>query len=685
MKRWCCVLLPCLVGMTFLGGYVSPQDRKYVDYFLRLQAADLFRTKAFLLKSSSAYVSRKMLERVDLRFSYFRALTWDQARNLIVSVALDLVNKINSDSMMKAKNILPEPFTVDQLYLEIRTDNFCAAGAESVSIERVILNNGQLTYHTYPASILFYGRTRTYKESFQQALMLLDLPTEFDAVVSDVVVAPKPERTIEQSQIPAMTPSQEEVQRSVEPAKSPLMKPMTTQPQHIDVESENALGGGSKRADDLVGMIVDTISSVLTSSKGETTVQRQKVVIASFPPSSHQRGRTIAIECVNLPSTPIVVDRAEKWQVAVFPDAPQPMARRTVEIEGNLYQRVMALLASNKQKHKEHIAEQPVRADQEDQESTPQATATKGKSLYRRFIDWVSPIHEKAKQDDMCVPKETQPQMPESPRPISTPPLPSEPSVVSATERVEAKPESRSWLRVEPREKNTSIASVQEPISLRPEQVEEVQAPSEPANENRGWFWVAPRSRSEPSIVVPEEVLPNEEATVLKEKTPEAPVKSDVAVDEVGGWWRVAPRAGSRLTANDQVPQQANMVEIPSTVDDGDIEENDEEEPGQTSHWYTGVVHWFRGAPAEKAAPSMDEEEMVRKELRCPENDLKELPHDVSQNGSKGVLDRCIASLQSFWGHEDVSTSLDDDDDDAEFDDDEPPIPQAEEVKGKGD
>ena len=376
MKRWFTLLLPCILGMTVLSGYVSPEDRKYVDYFLRLQAADLFRTRQFLLNSSWSYISRKQIERIDLSFTYFRSLTWDQARQLIVSVAMELVEKINSDSTMKAKHLLPEPFTLDQLALEIRTDNICSADADIVTIQRMCLNHGQLTYYSYPASALFYGRTTTYKESFQQALMLLDLPTEFDSEAS-TLVAPKEaeQRVIEESQMPIMTPSPEEIQRAVEPADVPVMKPLMKEPKRIDVEVENGLreekpktndqvgmvvdttanalslpkeqaygsslqridleaenGLQEEKPDDLIGMLIETIANTLSLPKEQEGVQRQKIDVAAFPPSVHKRSHSIEVEVTSLPVDSFREPCREQWQATVFPDAPTPISPQVIQM-----------------------------------------------------------------------------------------------------------------------------------------------------------------------------------------------------------------------------------------------------------------------------------------------------------------------------------------------------------------
>lgn len=179
MKRFSRLALPLSLGILALSGYIPPQDRKYVDYFLKLEAAELFRTRAFLLTSSWAYVSQKKLEKVDMRFTYYRALDINQTRRLIVSVAQELVDKINSDSMLQQKKLLVDSFAIEQLRLEIRMDNAVSANTDTPTIRRVVLDKGVITYDTFRISTLFSGGSDTYKETFQYALMLLDEPTEF--------------------------------------------------------------------------------------------------------------------------------------------------------------------------------------------------------------------------------------------------------------------------------------------------------------------------------------------------------------------------------------------------------------------------------------------------------------------------------------------------------------------------
>ena len=173
MKRWYVFVLSLLVCASYLCGYASPQDRQYVDYFLHLQAADLFRTKAFLLNWSCAYINVNSLQGVDFSFSCYRTLSLNEARSLLISVGEELVDKINKDPSIKERCLLPEPFTLSQLCLKIETENVFSAQADPETIRVMILDRGNITYESYRASTLFYGRTVTSRETLEMALMLL--------------------------------------------------------------------------------------------------------------------------------------------------------------------------------------------------------------------------------------------------------------------------------------------------------------------------------------------------------------------------------------------------------------------------------------------------------------------------------------------------------------------------------
>ena len=182
MKKWCTLLFPFLIGASFLCGYAAPQDRQYVDYFLRLQAADLFRKRSFLLNWSCAYVNQNRIQGVDLCFSCSRTLSLKQARKLLVVVAEELVKNINSDSSIRERKLLPEPFTLNQLYIKIDTDNVFSAQADVENVRTMCLDRGNISYETYPASTLFYGRTTSFQETLEFARMLVGEPSRFQDV-----------------------------------------------------------------------------------------------------------------------------------------------------------------------------------------------------------------------------------------------------------------------------------------------------------------------------------------------------------------------------------------------------------------------------------------------------------------------------------------------------------------------
>lgn len=183
-------LRTCLFGIVALGVLSSysilPQDKKYVDYFLRLHAAELFRTQSFILNKSWSYTSQTKLEKIELRFSCYKVLSIDQARKLIVKITTELLEKINSDTGLREKHIVTSPFGVNRLKIEIKTDNIMSQNCDVASVRTILLNNNEIVYETYPPSTLFSGYSRTYKETFEYALMLLDDPALLELSDSQV-------------------------------------------------------------------------------------------------------------------------------------------------------------------------------------------------------------------------------------------------------------------------------------------------------------------------------------------------------------------------------------------------------------------------------------------------------------------------------------------------------------------
>lgn len=188
--------LICGIGLlfSFCCSSVLPKDKRYVDYFLHLHAAELFRTQSFVLKKSWAYVSQLRLERVSMSFSCYKVLTVNQARKLIVSLANGLLDKINSDTELRARHLVIAPFTVDRLRLEVKTENILSENADVASVRLIVLNGPEITYETYPISSIYSGGPTIYKETFEYALMQLDDPALLDQLDNPVVrkAAPQP-------------------------------------------------------------------------------------------------------------------------------------------------------------------------------------------------------------------------------------------------------------------------------------------------------------------------------------------------------------------------------------------------------------------------------------------------------------------------------------------------------------
>ena len=191
MKRWCTLVFPLLVCTSVLCGYASPQDRQYVDYFLHLQAAGLFRSQSFLLNWSCAYINGNRLQGVDFSFSCYRTLSVNEARKMLVSVAEELVRGINNDPSIKERHLLPEPFKLNQLYLKIETENVFSAQCDPETIRVMILDRGNISYESYRASTLYYGRSQTECETLEMAQLLIGEIPPSASTISRQAAAPK--------------------------------------------------------------------------------------------------------------------------------------------------------------------------------------------------------------------------------------------------------------------------------------------------------------------------------------------------------------------------------------------------------------------------------------------------------------------------------------------------------------
>ena len=218
IKFSCFAFLACVLIASLSSFIIRPEDRRYADYFLRMHAAELFRTQSFILNKSWSYVSTRRLEKIEMRFSCYKVLSLNQARKLIISIATELIDKINADSVMKEKHLITEPFTFDRLKLEIRTDNILSENADVASVRVILLDGGELTYETYPLSTLYSGGpTKTYKETYEYALMLLDDPALLemsDVKIYSQLTAPTWKGTIYSPETPAFQKGPSEVQQA---------------------------------------------------------------------------------------------------------------------------------------------------------------------------------------------------------------------------------------------------------------------------------------------------------------------------------------------------------------------------------------------------------------------------------------------------------------------------------------
>ncbi len=172
----CCI---CISSMMVCG-YIPPQDRKYLDYFLKLYAAQLFRDKNFVLVSSSCYVGKKNIERVEMEFSFYRPMGKLKSREVIVDLAENLLEAINNDPILKRRGLLDVPFTSDRLIIEVKTDNIFSANADVETIKRIRLKKNTITYDTYPWSDLLTAGSNTFTEDYCVARMMCGKPVSYN-------------------------------------------------------------------------------------------------------------------------------------------------------------------------------------------------------------------------------------------------------------------------------------------------------------------------------------------------------------------------------------------------------------------------------------------------------------------------------------------------------------------------
>jgi hypothetical protein len=350
MKRWYGLLLPVFLSASFLGGYAAPQDRQYVDYFLRLQAADLFREKSFLLNWSCAYVNQNRLLGVDLCFSCYRAVSIRQARKLLVEVAERIVDKINKDPSLRERNLLPEPFTLNQVYLKIETDNVFSAQVDMETIQSMCLDRGNISYRSYPASTLFYGRDTKFEETLEQARMLLGEEVPFSGMPvlhKEELTPPPPSPEI------VSVPEKQQGNpptRSMEPVEKAFMTPIQ-EVKLVTLDKENMLEeqeeAHSTKQDlwqeNLLGALFEAVAEEfhdlrVHAKDQQCRITRVMMPVTTFPEANKEYyPQSLTVEDVSMTQeTPQRTER-QSWNVVELPaDNMLPAAPRQTDEDRSL-------------------------------------------------------------------------------------------------------------------------------------------------------------------------------------------------------------------------------------------------------------------------------------------------------------------------------------------------------------
>ncbi len=131
--------------------FVPFKDKRYVEYFLYLYAADKFREQGFTLRSMRPYYSATYIDRIEIQFDSFITMnTIADARVFLVNAAEDFLKVINNDPLLIEKGLLPGGhFCARQLKLVIRTQNIFAEKIDVVGIKSITLENEVVAYETY--------------------------------------------------------------------------------------------------------------------------------------------------------------------------------------------------------------------------------------------------------------------------------------------------------------------------------------------------------------------------------------------------------------------------------------------------------------------------------------------------------------------------------------------------------
>jgi|GEM_PF-4515106 len=167
-----------LCSGVFLSGYMSYQDKQYLEHMVRVHASELFQKRQFNLNTSDITYEKGKLKMIKLSFSAYRGTTQKQARELILTVANELITKLNKNKELQSRGVFQGHFCFENLDLEIRLDNVFSKHVDPASIRVVRMAHGFLEYETYKNSPHYLTGKQYIKESYEDALVFLGKKNE---------------------------------------------------------------------------------------------------------------------------------------------------------------------------------------------------------------------------------------------------------------------------------------------------------------------------------------------------------------------------------------------------------------------------------------------------------------------------------------------------------------------------
>ena len=135
------------------------------------------------------------IRKIELSFAVYHILSVKQARVLLVELVEDFLQRINSDPGMKEKGLISDHFIAKQLTYSFEAKNCFSQDIEMVNARLTTLDDGIVTYVTFPSMPEIWGKKYTYHETYPYALMLAGKAPSFDQVISeDEQKVPRPPR-----------------------------------------------------------------------------------------------------------------------------------------------------------------------------------------------------------------------------------------------------------------------------------------------------------------------------------------------------------------------------------------------------------------------------------------------------------------------------------------------------------